>query len=162
VDDTALSRQQIASGNTSAWKAALLTRLGNDQTPAASIVRAAHQVLVTNAYDLPNLRRWHRDRLLLIGDAAHAASPATGQGASTALEDAVILAKSLRDKPNPGSAFLAYEQLRHDRVQANITRSGQISARNRLDSPPLSPADQPAAGPPQEIHTQLEWNTPLT
>jgi 2-polyprenyl-6-methoxyphenol hydroxylase-like FAD-dependent oxidoreductase len=128
VADTELSRQEITSGTTAGWKAALLTQLRNDQTPAAGIVRAAHQVLVTNAYDLPHLRTWHRDHMLLIGDAAHAASPATGQGASMALEDAVILAKSLRDRPDPASAFVTYEQLRRDRVQANITRSARIGA----------------------------------
>ena len=162
VDDTELNRQEITSGTTPGWKAALLTRLGDDQTPAAGIVRAAHQVLVTNAYDVPNLRSWHRDQLLIIGDAAHAASPATGQGASMALEDAVILAKSLRDRPNPGSAFVTYEQLRRDRVQANITRSARMSARNRLEWPPLPPAGQPIADPREAINTQLEWNTPLT
>ena len=162
VDDTELSRQEITSGTTPGWKAALLTRLRDDQTPAAGIVRAAHQVLVANAYDLPNLRSWHRDQLLIIGDAAHAASPATGQGASMALEDAVILAKSLRDRPDPGSAFVTYEQLRRGRVQANITRSAWMSSRNRLEWPQFSPAGQPVAGPQEGINTQLEWHTPLT
>jgi 2-polyprenyl-6-methoxyphenol hydroxylase-like FAD-dependent oxidoreductase len=139
----------------------LVTQLRHDQTPAASIVRAAHQVLVTNAYDLPHLRTWHRDQLLLIGDAAHAASPTTGQGASLALEDAVILAKSLRDKPDPASAFVTYEHLRRDRVQANITRSARMSAQSRLAWPQLPPATQHAPVPNEAINTQLQWHTPL-
>jgi 2-polyprenyl-6-methoxyphenol hydroxylase-like FAD-dependent oxidoreductase len=162
VADTELSRQEITSGTTPRWKAALLTQLRDDQTPAAGIVRAAHQVLVTNAYDVPHLRTWHRDHMLLIGDAAHAASPATGQGASMALEDAVILAKSLRDRPDPASAFVTYEHLRRDRVQANITRSANMSAQSRLAWPQLPPTSQQAPGSHEAINTQLQWHTPLT
>lgn len=52
-----------------------------------------------------------------------------------ALEDAVILAGSLRDAPDPAGAFIRYEQLRRDRVQANINTSARMSA-------PRSPADR--------------------
>lgn len=121
----------------------------------------AHRCGVTNAYDIPQLRTWHRDHMLLIGDAAHAASPATGQGASMALEDAVILAKSLRDRPDPASAFVTYEQLRRDRVQANITRSARMSAQSRLDWPQLPLANQQAPAPNEAIDTQFQWHTPL-
>jgi 2-polyprenyl-6-methoxyphenol hydroxylase-like FAD-dependent oxidoreductase len=135
VNDAELSRDEVTSGTTAHWKTALITRLRDDQTPAAGIVGAAHRIMVTNAYDLPDVSRWHRHHMLIIGDAAHAASPATGQGASMALEDAVILAKSLRDAPDPANAFMLYEQLRRDRVQANITTSARMSA-------PSSPADR--------------------
>jgi len=37
----------------------------------------------------------HKDRVVLIGDAAHALSPNAGQGASMASEDAMYLAKVL-------------------------------------------------------------------
>jgi len=37
----------------------------------------------------------HKDRVVLIGDAAHALSPNGGQGASMASEDAMYLAKVL-------------------------------------------------------------------
>jgi 2-polyprenyl-6-methoxyphenol hydroxylase-like FAD-dependent oxidoreductase len=128
VNDAELHRDEIMSGTTARWKAVLTTRLRDDQAPAAGIVGAAHRIKVTNAYDLSDVSSWHRDQMLIIGDAAHAASPATGQGASMALEDAVILAKSLRDAPDPASAFIRYEQLRRDRVQANITASARMSA----------------------------------
>ncbi|WP_394816300.1 FAD-dependent oxidoreductase [Streptomyces mooreae] len=49
------------------------------------------------ATEVPPGSRWRTGRTLLIGDAAQAASPATEQGASMTLQDAVILAKSLRD-----------------------------------------------------------------
>jgi 2-polyprenyl-6-methoxyphenol hydroxylase-like FAD-dependent oxidoreductase len=161
VNDTELSHYQLTTGTTASWKAELSTHLRDDQTPAAAIVRAAHQVMVTNAYDLPHLRIWHRDHALLIGDAAHAASPATGQGASLALEDAIVAAKVLRDSPDPKSAFVLYERLRRDRVQANIDHSAHMSARHRLKWPQLPPARQRITNLNDAIHTQLQWHTPL-
>lgn len=38
---------------------------------------------------------WHRDRVVLIGDAAHATSPHVGQGAALAIEDALVLAEEV-------------------------------------------------------------------
>lgn len=55
--------------------------------------------------------------MVVIGDAAHASSPTSGQGASMAAEDGVILAKALRDLPSIPEALDAYEQLRRGRVE---------------------------------------------
>jgi FAD-dependent urate hydroxylase len=53
----------------------------------------------------------------VIGDAAHAMLPSAGQGASMAMEDAVVLAKCLRDRKSPVEAFAAFEERRKDRVE---------------------------------------------
>jgi 2-polyprenyl-6-methoxyphenol hydroxylase-like FAD-dependent oxidoreductase len=42
------------------------------------------------------LEEWYRGRVVLIGDAAHASSPMMGQGGCMAMEDACVLAASLR------------------------------------------------------------------
>jgi 2-polyprenyl-6-methoxyphenol hydroxylase-like FAD-dependent oxidoreductase len=45
---------------------------------------------------------WHKGRVLLIGDAAHATTPHLGQGAAQAVEDGVVLGELLaRDEPLP-------------------------------------------------------------
>jgi salicylate hydroxylase len=46
-------------------------------------------------YDLDPAGPWHRGNTVLIGDAAHAVSPAAGRGATSSIEDAIILAKYL-------------------------------------------------------------------
>jgi 2-polyprenyl-6-methoxyphenol hydroxylase-like FAD-dependent oxidoreductase len=66
---------------------------------------------------LPSVPRWHRGRMVLVGDAAHAPSSTSGQGASLAIESAIQLARCLRDLPDPASAFAAYERLRRPRVE---------------------------------------------
>src|SRR5205085_1824049 len=57
------------------------------------------------------------DSIVIIGDPAHAVSPASGQGASLAAEDAVTLALCLREAPSVPEALRAYEQRRRARVQ---------------------------------------------
>jgi 2-polyprenyl-6-methoxyphenol hydroxylase-like FAD-dependent oxidoreductase len=40
---------------------------------------------------------WHKGRVVLIGDAAHATTPHVGYGAGLAVEDAIVLAELLRE-----------------------------------------------------------------
>jgi 2-polyprenyl-6-methoxyphenol hydroxylase-like FAD-dependent oxidoreductase len=55
--------------------------------------------------------------MVLVGDAVHAPSSSSGQGASLAAESAIQLARCLRDIPDLTSAFAAYERLRRPRVE---------------------------------------------
>jgi 2-polyprenyl-6-methoxyphenol hydroxylase-like FAD-dependent oxidoreductase len=154
VPGSELTPEQITGTSPDQWRAELLAVLRPDATPAADIVAATgDQLMVTNASDLPDVRRWSTERMLLIGDSAHAASPATGQGASMAIEDAVILAKALRDSDEPSQAFQLYERIRRPRVDQNIAVSARLTAGHR-------PAPQPSPSP-DPVH-QLNWNTRLT
>ena len=70
---------------------------------------------VRPAYRL-DCKRWARDRLVLVGDASHAVSPATTQGGALAIEDAAVLADEVeRWGPCP-AALTAFEQRRRRRV----------------------------------------------
>ncbi|MEP6622753.1 MAG: NAD(P)/FAD-dependent oxidoreductase [bacterium] len=66
---------------------------------------------------LPRVPRWHRGRMVLVGDAALAPSSSSGQGASLAIESAIELARCLRDVPDVSNAFVAYERMRRPRVE---------------------------------------------
>jgi 2-polyprenyl-6-methoxyphenol hydroxylase-like FAD-dependent oxidoreductase len=120
-----LTPDELAAGTTDGWSAHLTDVLSEEPRPQA-IVRAADRVLVTNAYDLANVRVWHRDRVVIIGDAAHAASPATGQGASMALEDAVALAEVIRDAGGIDAALAGYEERRREPVETNTAASARL------------------------------------
>ena len=56
-------------------------------------------------------------RLVLIGDAAHATSPNMAQGASMALEDALILTNTLRSSGSAVEALATFAARRRDRVR---------------------------------------------
>jgi 2-polyprenyl-6-methoxyphenol hydroxylase-like FAD-dependent oxidoreductase len=62
--------------------------------------------------------------MVIVGDAAHAASPSSGQGASMAIEDGVVLATCLRDVPDTAQAFRTYTSLRRQRVE-RVVRHGK-------------------------------------
>ncbi|MFE9614256.1 FAD-dependent oxidoreductase [Streptomyces sp. NPDC006012] len=142
------------------WRDRLVALLRQDATPAADIVAAgADGPMATNATDLPLGTRWRSGRTLLIGDAAHAASPATGQGASMALEDAVVLAKSLRDTPGIESALSVYETIRRPRAEHNVTVSGRIS--RGTHGPSRTPGG-PGTRPGEDVLVrQLDWDTDI-
>ncbi|GAA3981044.1 FAD-dependent monooxygenase [Actinomadura viridis] len=76
---------------------------------------------------MPKVPRWHRGRMVLVGDAVHAPSPSSGQGASLAAESAVELARCLRDLPEVPDAFAAYERLRRERVQKVAARAARTN-----------------------------------
>lgn len=102
----------------------LVEAFAHDDTPAADIIAATGgNVFLTDAYDVPSTPMWHDRSMVLVGDAAHAASPAAGQGASMAIEDGVVLAQCLRDVPDPAQAFHIYEQKRRSRVERLVTVS---------------------------------------
>ena len=59
------------------------------------------------------LNRWHRGRVVLVGDAAHAMPPFLGQGANQGIQDAVCLAEQLAgDLQGLEKALEAYTEKR--------------------------------------------------
>jgi 2-polyprenyl-6-methoxyphenol hydroxylase-like FAD-dependent oxidoreductase len=62
------------------------------------------------------LEEWHRGRVVLIGDAAHASSPMMGQGGCMAMEDALVLAESLDTHPTLAQVLEVYVIRRRPRV----------------------------------------------
>ncbi len=117
------------------WKARLIDLFADDAGPSVEIIRSTTEVVGgTGQYDLPRVPRWYRGAMIIIGDAAHAASPSSGQGASMALEDALVLAKCLRDLPEPAVAFTAFERLRRPRVE-RVVAFGARSSSSKAPGP---------------------------
>ncbi len=94
----------------------------------------AFLTLASNGIDA--LRAWHSGRMIVIGDAAHAPSPSSGQGASLSIEDAVVLAKSLRDLSTPQAAFAGSRR-----------RAGPGSSASSNGPPASTTAKQPTPSP---------------
>ena len=71
----------------------------------------------------------------MLGDAIHATTPNLGQGACQALEDAVVLADSLRRCAPVEAALRDYEARRHHRANFVIGQSRRIGTMVQLTNP---------------------------
>ncbi|TDB79113.1 FAD-dependent monooxygenase [Micromonospora sp. KC721] len=122
------TRGELAAIPTEQWRRQLRDLFADDLPLISQIITTsvgdigAHLV-----HDIPTSPVWHRGSVVLIGDAVHATSPSAGQGAAMAIEDAVILAKCLRDAPDINAAFTAYEHLRRPRVEKVVAYSKTLS-----------------------------------
>lgn len=112
------SKEELAAMTPDSWRAHLLELFAADATPASELVLETDDIFVGwPTYDLPSVPHWHRGPMVIIGDAAHAASPSSGQGASMAIEDGLVLARCLRDSPTVTHALASYDLARRARVE---------------------------------------------
>jgi FAD-dependent urate hydroxylase len=124
-----VSQAERAATTAEQWRRQLVELFADDHGPASDLVAAGQLELVAdNTHDLPSVPTWHKGPMVVIGDAAHAPTPTSGQGASMAAEDAVVLAKSLRDLPDIPQALAAYEQLRRRRVERIVAQGARTSS----------------------------------
>ncbi|MGW2858513.1 FAD-dependent oxidoreductase [Streptomyces sp. NPDC001205] len=124
-----LSAARAAEVGAEKWLSELSALVADDRTPAKELLARtdpAELALTGPVEAMLKVPHWSRGRMVLIGDAAHAASPSSGQGASLAVESAVQLARCVRDLPY-GPAFAAYEELRRPRVERIIAETARIN-----------------------------------
>jgi 2-polyprenyl-6-methoxyphenol hydroxylase-like FAD-dependent oxidoreductase len=70
---------------------------------------------------------WHRDRVVLIGDAIHNCPPTIAQGAAMALEDAAVLVEELFAGDAPLDAvFTRFRERRFERAKTVVESSTQL------------------------------------
>lgn len=101
-----------------------------DPSPNMSILRDVDRVERSYPiFDMPPLPVWSRGRVVLLGDAAHAIGPHAGQGASMAIEDALVLSACLAETIDYGAAFIRYEALRRPRIARVVKLTRQNASR---------------------------------
>jgi 2-polyprenyl-6-methoxyphenol hydroxylase-like FAD-dependent oxidoreductase len=100
-----------------AWRDRLLDLHADDHAPIPDIIAATDGPIVRwPVHQLDTPPSWHAGRVMLIGDAVHAMEPHDGQSASMALEDAVTLARCLRDSRSITAALAECQRQRAERV----------------------------------------------
>jgi 2-polyprenyl-6-methoxyphenol hydroxylase-like FAD-dependent oxidoreductase len=103
----------------------------------SEMIRATESTIIGYPfYDIPTQPLWHKEQVVLVGDAIHAVSPSSGQGASLAVEDAMVLARCLRDIPDHALAFATYERLRRGRVE-RMVRHGRRAGLGKVVTNPI-------------------------
>jgi salicylate hydroxylase len=85
--------------------------------PLQDLISAAPSFRRWPLFDRPAIETWGKGHATLLGDAAHPMLPFVGQGAAAAIEDAVVLAKHLKNAEDTAPALRAYEDARMERTK---------------------------------------------
>lgn len=93
-----------------AWKAELRA-MNPALEPLLAQVEDLDRVIFSRYVDV-KMFPWNTDRVVYLGDAAHAMSPQLGQGANLALWDAMVLADAVAAHPHVDDALAAYSAAR--------------------------------------------------
>ena len=123
-------------------RATLLAHFGDCHHPVPELIETTAEDAIRrdDIYDREPLPgRWGEGRVTLLGDAAHPMTPNLGQGACQAIEDAVVLARYLRElgEAERGSipaALRRYEALRSPRTASIVRRSRRIGQVGQLEN----------------------------
>ena len=122
------ARGELGRIGTAEWRQRFAELYAGDAGPALELIAATPEFpALTPIHSIPHLPHWHRGRMVVTGDAAHAPSPTSGQGASLAVEDAVVLAGALAGAADPTAAFARFEQARRGRVEKIIKAAARIN-----------------------------------
>lgn len=91
---------------------------------------ASEKILRNDITDLNRLDSWHKNKVILIGDAAHATTPNMGQGAGQGIEDAFSLTNILAQNMDIEPSLALFESSRRakvDYIVNNSWRFGQMA-----------------------------------
>ena len=148
-------------------KAEVTRRFASWHAPIAAVIDAAPEdaILRNDVYYLEPLPRWSRDRIVLLGDAAHATTPGVGQGAAQAIEDAVVAGRPARHGRDVTAALREYESVRRPRAKRVLKLSRRADRAAQVASPlgwrlrdalaSRTPASRPAAATAPLIRHKL-------
>ncbi len=95
------------------------------------VIDQTETIIRNDMYDLkPHKEAWHKDRVILLGDAIHATTPNLAQGGCQAIEDAYTLAEFIHKRGFSEEVFEDYHKLRFKKVDYIVKQSwnyGKIS-----------------------------------
>ncbi|GAB5553749.1 MAG: FAD-dependent monooxygenase [Saprospiraceae bacterium] len=93
--------------------------------PCQQLIMQTSKILRNDIYDLKTPKTWHQGRVVLLGDAIHAASPNLGQGGAQAIEDAHMLTYYLAQEKEINLALKQYEKQRFPKAR-KITEQSKL------------------------------------
>ncbi|NJM24874.1 MAG: NAD(P)-binding protein [Bacteroidia bacterium] len=117
----------------------LLRHFGDFHFPVPELLLRTRedQLIWNDILDIAPLRKFAFNRVLLMGDAAHATTPNLGQGACMAIEDAVMLANLLESAESVEKAFETFERRRLPYTKKIVNDSWRLGRVAQLENPVL-------------------------
>lgn len=111
-------------------------------------------------FSRPPMPQWTRGRATLLGDACHPALPFLAQGATMAIEDALVLARALSEYADPEQALCRYEDARIGRTSRMVL--GAAGNAERFHNPALATVEGAQAyvdreWRPDRVSERYEW-----
>lgn len=94
-------------------------------------------IFATEINDLKPMSHWVKNRVCLLGDAAHATTPNLGQGACQAIEDAYALSECF-DPSAIEQSLLQYQQSRFNKARMIVNTSWRFGKISQLENPFVS------------------------
>ena len=127
-------------------KELLLERTASWTAPARETIAAtpADAIVFGEVVARDPIEHWTEGRVALLGDAAHPMTPFTGQGACQAIEDAVVLAESLRSGADVAASLRAYAARRQPRTNEIWSRSWAAATSAAKKSRTIDPSRRQA------------------
>ena len=120
--------------------------------PVLDKVDSLDALLFSSYHDVRS-RAWHDDRVVLVGDAAHAMSPQLGQGVNLALVDALVLARLVGAGGDLNRALARYSAERRAQIRFYAAASRLLT--------PFFQSDRGVLALPRDVLTQplsrLPW-----
>jgi 2-polyprenyl-6-methoxyphenol hydroxylase-like FAD-dependent oxidoreductase len=128
-------RSEVNEIGSDEWRQRMLDVLQEERPFLREIIGATERITGYPIYDIATQPLWHKGSVVLVGDAIHAVSPTAGQGASLAMEDAIVLAHCLRDIPEVEQALATYERLRRERVERVVQYARSLGSWRVMTNP---------------------------
>lgn len=118
----------------------LCNHFKNYHAPIPDILKNAkkYQMIHRDIMDIVPMKQFFSNRIVFIGDAAHAITPNLGQGACQAIEDARILAECIQNNVDYYQAFIEYDKKRRNRIEKISKQSWKTGKIAQMESKVLT------------------------
>ncbi|MGA0241672.1 MAG: FAD-dependent monooxygenase [Candidatus Marinamargulisbacteria bacterium] len=98
-------------------KKELIDRYRGWSSEISHLIQGTSQIIHTDIYNAYPVIQWHRNNVVLLGDAIHPTTPNLGQGAGMAIESSIVLANSISKAPDIYTAFQQFQFKRQQQTQ---------------------------------------------
>lgn len=103
--------------------------------PIPSLLKASNQMIHRDIVDIVPMERFYYNRILFIGDAAHAFTPNLGQGACQAIEDSVVAADCINRNTDYRRAFAEFDSRRRKKIEKISKQSWLFGKITQIENP---------------------------